>query len=519
MQLPDEAISFHYQSLLFHPKAEEEWRLPVEMQQQHLVPLQRLKALVPQLTQVKTQVATERELTNPPESQRPLDAGFIDLPDKLLTDLRRNKERSEISRIQTCASRLRSQVDHVVILGVGGSYMGARAMFEALKSTYHNQLPAENRMGVPRIYFEGFHLDNDSLNDLLELLQNTCLNPDEQLERWATIVVSKSGKTMETAAALRVFRKEAAELYGSKSEMFRKMFVPITGEGDTPLRQLFKAEGFADEDMFTIPARVGGRYSVFTPAGLLPAAIMGLDIRAMLLGAASMTKQFLEEPFERNMVLQYAALSYLLSEEQHKHTRVFAVWSRKLEALGLWYDQLLAESLGKQGRGPTPLTAVMTRDLHSRGQQHQEGRRDKFIVNVMVQHAKMPPIGIGMSDRNEDGMNEFSRKNYPTLLEAAYKGTNEAYADVARPTADIIMPTLSEYTLGQIMQFLMLATVVEGRLMGINPYGQPGVEAYKRRMLAILRAQGNVNTQNMAVDRHPGSQPAVAAAGGSRNEM
>src|SRR5262249_37268225 len=152
----------------------------------------------------------------------------------------------------------------------------------------------------------------------------------------------------------------------------------------------------------TIPDNVGGRYSVFTPVGLLPAAIMGLDVRALLLGAAAMTRRFLEEPFERNPVLQFAALNYLMSEEMGKPIRVLAVWSKKLEALGLWYDQLLAESLGKQNRGPTPLTVVQTRDLHSRGQQHQEGTRDKVINNLVVKTPRTPPVTIGMAEHNQD---------------------------------------------------------------------------------------------------------------------
>jgi glucose-6-phosphate isomerase len=214
---------------------------------------------------------------------------------------------------------------------------------------------------------------------------------------------------------------------------------------------------------------------------------MGLDVRALLLGAASMTKRFLEDPVDRNPVLQYAGVNHLLSEKLGKPIRVLAVWSKKLEALGLWYDQLLAESLGKQGRGPTPMTVVQTRDLHSRGQQHQEGARDKVINNLIVKSPHTMPIPIGMSDHNEDGLNALNRKNLPDLLDAAHRGSNQAYFDAARPTADIVMPVLSEHTMGQLMQMLMLATVVEGRLMGTNPYGQPGVEAYKRNMQALLK--------------------------------
>jgi glucose-6-phosphate isomerase len=219
---------------------------------------------------------------------------------------------------------------------------------------------------------------------------------------------------------------------------------------------------------------------------------MGLDVRAMLLGAATMTRRFLEEPFDRNPVLQYAAVNHVMTEERGKPVRVLAAWSKKLEAVGWWYDQLLSESLGKAGRGATPVTAVYTRDLHSRGQQHQEGARDRVVNNLVVRNPKHPPVTVGMADRNEDDLNQFSRKTYPDLLEAAYKGTVEAYLDAARPTADIVLPAITEHTIGQLMQMLMLATVVEGRLMGVNPYGQPGVEAYKANMTRILKATPNL---------------------------
>jgi glucose-6-phosphate isomerase len=221
---------------------------------------------------------------------------------------------------------------------------------------------------------------------------------------------------------------------------------------------------------------------------LLPAAIVGIDVRALLLGASTMTRRFLEEPFERNPVLQYAAVNHLLATEKKKNTRVLAVWSKKLESLGLWYDQLLAESLGKQGIGPTPLTVVQTRDLHSRGQQHQEGVRDKVVNNLIVKSPRHAPIPIGMADNNQDDLNSLARKTISDVLYAACVGTNQAYWEAARPTTNLILPVLSEHTMGQLMQMLMLATVVEGRLLGINPYGQPGVEAYKKNMLSILKS-------------------------------
>jgi glucose-6-phosphate isomerase len=486
MQLPDESIAYHYQSLLNTPM--EEWGPAAELRAKHFLNPARLRALAQQIIQVRSQVIAERELKEVPADLQPLDAGFIDLPQQTLDAHRRKGETSDLGRVLELASRLKSMVDRVVVLGIGGSSLGARALFEALCNCYHNEMLPQNRPGVPRVYFEGNNVDNDALQDLLELLQNTCVDPEMREERWGVIVVSKSGSTLETAAAYRVFRREAAEFYGSRSEKIRQLIIPVTGK-EGKFRDLVKADGYPDEEILNVPDNVGGRYSVFTPAGLLPAAVMGLDVRALLLGAAAMTRRFLEEPFERNPVLQYAAVNYLMTEECHKPIRVLAVWSKKLEGLGEWYDQLLSESLGKLGRGATPMTVVQARDLHSRGQQHQEGVRDKIINNLIVKTPRTPPIMIGMvADRNEDDLNQLSRKGLPDLLDAAYRGTEKAYLDGARPTATIELPSLSEHVMGQLMQMLMLATVVEGRLMGINPYGQPGVEAYKKNMRAVLKS-------------------------------
>jgi glucose-6-phosphate isomerase len=487
MQLPDEAITYNYQSLLVTPV--EEWSLGAEMRGRHFLPPGRLKDFTPRLLQVRSQVAAERELRQPPPEMLPLDAGFIDLPQQTLDQHRRQGDASTLGRVLAQGARLREQADRVVVLGVGGSGTGARALFDALRSAYHNELPPEVRLGVPRIYFEGDNADNDALQDLLDLLENTCVDPAIREERWAVLVISKSGGTLETAAAYRVLRRSASDYYTSdRAERLKELFRVVTGPAGK-LRDLARAEGRKDEEVLTIPDNVGGRYSVFTPAGLLPAAVMGLDVRALLLGAAAMTKRFLEEPFERNPVLQYAGVNYLLGEEFGKPLRVLAIWSKKLEALGRWYDQLLSESLGKQGRGPTPLTTVQTRDLHSRGQQHQEGPRDRLVNNLVVKTPRAPAIPVGMADHNEDGLNALCRKTYPDILDAALRGTNQAYHEAARPTADLVVPTLSEHTMGQLLQMLMLATVVEGRLLGINPYGQPGVEAYKRNMQKLLRGQ------------------------------
>jgi glucose-6-phosphate isomerase len=484
MELPDEAIAYNYQSLL--APVGEEWNAVAELRARHFVSPARLKELTPRLMQCRSQVAAEREMRNVPPEMQPLDAAFIDLPQATLDNHRRKGDVSDLGRALNLANRLREQVDRVVFLGVGGPVLAPRALFEALCSRYHNELPPETRLGVPRVYFEGDNADNDALQNLLDLLQITCVDPDQREERWAVVALDKAGDNLEPGVALRVFRREATEYYGLRSEWLKELFVAVTGN-DSALYKLFQAYGHDEQTILTIPDNIGPRYSVFTAAGLLPAAVMGLDVRALLLGAATMSKRFLEEPFERNPVLQFAGLNYLMAEEYSKPLRVFSVWSRKLEALGQWYDQLLAQSLGKQGRGPMPLTMVGTRDLHARGQQHQEGPRDRTINNLVVKNPKAVPILVQMADHNEDDLNQYNRKGLPDIVSAALRGANQSYLDVARPTADLVLPTLSEHIMGQLLQMLMLATVVEGRLMGVNPYSQPGVEAYRRHMREYLK--------------------------------
>jgi glucose-6-phosphate isomerase len=483
MELPDEVVSYQYQSLL--APAVEQWTPAAELRARHFLSGQRLKDLAPRLMQCRSQVAADREMRNVQTDNLPLDAAFIDLPQNTLDQYRRKGDASDLGKVLALANRLRQQTDRVVVLGAGGSSLGGRALFEALKSSYHNELPAETRMGTPAIYFAGDNFDNDALQDLLDLLQVTCVDPERREERWAVVAVSPSGDTTETGVALRVFRREATEYYGLHSEWLKDVFAAATGP-TSKLRDLFLAHGHEDNDVLTIPEHVGGRYSVFTAAGLLPAALMGLDVRALLLGAATMTKRFLEDALERNPPLQYAGVNHLVYQDLGKPIRVLAVWSKKLEAVGQWYDHLLSESLGKQGRGPTPLTVVGTRDLHTRGQQHQDGPRDRVINNLILRSYKSVPIMVQMADHNEDELNAYSRKGLPDLIAAALQGVNEAYYDAARPTADLILPALSEHALGQLMQMLMLATVVEGRLMGVNPYGEPGVEVYRRNMTEIL---------------------------------
>jgi len=222
---------------------------------------------------------------------------------------------------------------------------------------------------------------------------------------------------------------------------------------------------------------------------LLPAALLGLDVVKLLEGAAAMTDRFESAPQGSNPVLDYVAVCHLMEELRGANIRVLSCWSKGLEAAGLWYDQLLSESLGKHEKGATPITVVNTRDLHSRGQQHQEGRRDKLITNVIVDHVRRDRLAIGKSELDQDQLNSLADKTLPDIMSAAIQGTNQAYAEVGRPTTNLHLPRADEPAMGQLFQMFMLATALEGRLIGINPYGQPGVEAYKKNMNAILRGK------------------------------
>ncbi len=435
------------------------------------------------LLRAREEVANDLRLFNsgqqPPVHKLPLDAGFIEYPQRLLDG---QIEDGGLDHIQQVADHLKNSVDTVVSLGIGGSYMGARAIFEALCHRHHNVRTRDQRGGVPRVYFEGHNVDNDSQRDLLDVLPaEFSEGPDD---RWGMIVISKSGGTLETAAAFRVFREALDAASGGKTS---DLCVPITGTTGK-LRDVARQMGIPESQMLPVPDGIGGRFSILTAVGLLPAAVMGVDIRALLQGAADMTRRFFEAAPGENPVLDFVAVGHLFEVDRKMPVRVLSTWGDRLESVGLWYDQLLAESLGKHERGATPLTVVNTRDLHSRGQQHQEGARDRIITNVLVRKPTRPPVTLPAADDslNQDQLNAYAGISLSDIQQAAFSGTNKAYADDERPTADIILPQLDAHALGELFQMLMLATALEGRLININPYGQPGVEAYKRNMKAIL---------------------------------
>jgi glucose-6-phosphate isomerase len=442
---------------------------------------EQLTELGPRLESARDEVVADGQLwasgDSIPKEKQPLDTGFFEMPERLLKEREERGAASELARLRATADRLAQTVDSVVVLGIGGSYMGARALLEACCHQYYNEVEPTMRRGRPRIYFEGNNVDNDALLDLVRLLES-------RGDRWAIVVISKSGGTLETAAAFRILLRELRGTLGKEVKKIGEFVVPVTGTSGK-LFDLAKTLGC--QEMFPVPDGVGGRFSVLSAVGLLPAALLGLDIEKLMRGAAEMNAHFREAPLGENVILDFVGVCHAMEEAGGCDVRVLATWGKRLEAFGLWYDQLLAESLGKAERGALPLTIVNTRDLHSRGQQLQEGARNKLVTNLFVERSRSDPAAIGRSEFDQDGLNELANKTLPDILAAAHAGTNQAYRDDNRPTANLLIPRLDEYTLGQLFQLMMLATVVEGRLIGINPYGQPGVEAYKKNMNAILR--------------------------------
>ena len=445
-----------------------------------------IDAFAPKLEAAKNEVLqTDLEQyasgENIPEEKLPLDSGFHEMPERILDEYQADRANSELGRILATAADLQQRVDKVVVLGIGGSYMGPRALMETCCQPYFNELTRAQRGGRPRMYFAGNNVDNDWSQALLEFLRTNSTG-DGPEGKWAIVVISKSGGTLETASAFRQFLAELEKLVGT--ENLPDYVVPVTGASGK-LASL--ADTIGCKNRFLVPDGVGGRCSVLSAVGLLPAAILGIDVVTLLEGAAAMNGQFRTQPMGSNPVMDYVAVNHLLEKEQGVVTRVLSVWTKSLESAGFWYDQLLAESLGKAEQGALPLTCVNSRDLHSRAQQHQEGARDKVMNNVILDSWRCDPLAIGTSDRNEDQLNELADKTLPEVMAAALAGTNLAYKEDNRPTTDLHLPAADEASLGQFFQMLMLATALEGRLMGINPYGQPGVEKYKTNMNRLLR--------------------------------
>lgn len=456
---------------------------------QHGISPNDVESLYPELEAIRDRMFGEEMemltggLTIPQEMQ-PLDAAFIDLPNRLLSEYEADRKGSELARLFRTCKRLHETVDRVVVLGIGGSYMGARALMDSCCQPYWNELSRAQRGSRPRMYFEGNNVDNDATQGLMGLLgANEGQAFDGIDQRWAMVVISKSGGTIETAVSFRQFLSLLETKCQGTGVNPADLIVPVTGD-QGKLHRFVTDLGV--EEIFPVPEGVGGRFSILSAVGLVPAALLGINVIELLTGAVAITDHFRDTPANENVVMQYVAVNHLLEKKRGVNLRVLSMWSKALESAGLWYDQLSAESLGKSGLGFTPLTTLNTRDLHSRHQQHQEGKRDKVFNNVVVDHYRCDPLPVGKRDNDADSLNEIGEKTLPEVMKAAIDGTNQALREDERPTTNLHLAKTDELHMGQFFQMMMLATVLEGRLMKINPYGQPGVEAYKKNMNRLL---------------------------------
>ena len=359
-------------------------------------------------------------------------------------------------------------VNLVIVIGIGGSYLGARCAIEALGHQF------VRKEGVPQVVFAGNNLSEEYLAELMDLAKTS---------NTAVIVISKSGTTTEPAVAFRIFKEYIEQTYG-KSEASERI-VAITDAKKGALKTLATQEGYKS---FIVPDNVGGRYSVLTPVGLLPIVIAGFDVRAMLKGAADQ-REALSVRSAENPAVQYAAMRNLLHSEYGKAIEIFVVYNPKFTYLAEWWKQLYGESEGKDGKGIFPASVTNTADLHSMGQFIQEGSRVMFETVINVENANRSVV-IGSDEQNLDQLNYLAGKSVNHCNAMAQLGTKIADIDGGVPQMEVSIERINEENLGAIFYFFEFACGVSAYTLGINPFNQPGVEAYKKNMFALLRKPG-----------------------------
>jgi len=390
--------------------------------------------------------------------------GWIHLPSEI-------NER-QLDDAETVAKSMREKTDVVVVVGIGGSYLGSKAVIEALS---HNFESFKSSHLNPMVIFAGQNLGEDYLSDLLEILNK---------KRYGIVVISKSGTTTEPAVAFRILKRHLEEKAGKKEA--KNLIIAITDEKKGALRKLADDEGY---QTFVIPDDVGGRYSVLTPVGIVPLAIAGLNIRRLVEGAKSMQMQTGPDiDFKENIAALYAAVRYLLYLKG-KRIEILANFENKLHYLAEWWKQLFGESEGKENKGIFPASVDLTADLHSMGQYIQEGERILFETVISVKKPKSN-LKIPYDNENLDGLNFLAGRRIDEVNKMAELGTILAHVDGGVPGIQIEIPQIEEYCLGQLMYFFEIACGISGYLLEVNPFDQPGVEAYKRNMFALLDKPG-----------------------------
>ena len=361
------------------------------------------------------------------------------------------------------------EIDLVVVIGIGGSYLGAKAAIEALSHSFACQLGSHG----PKVVFAGENLSEDYTAELLDLIH--VRNP-------ACVVISKSGTTTEPAVAFRLVKNYLEQTYGKKEACER--IVAITDKARGALKSLSNQEGYKT---FVIEDNIGGRFSVLTPVGLVPIALAGFDIEAMVRGAQD-TEKALAKASDENLAVRYAAMRNLLYDSGKK-VELFASFNPKLQYLGEWLKQLFGESEGKDGKGIFPASVIFTTDLHSMGQYIQEGERMLFETVITVDNAQRD-VTIPTDEQNLDGLNYLAGKHVEHCNRMAQLGTKMAHIEGGVPNIDIQVERLDEYNLGQIFYFFEKVCGISAYQLGVNPFNQPGVEAYKKNMFKLLEKPG-----------------------------
>lgn len=391
--------------------------------------------------------------------------GWIDLPV--------NYDKEEFARIQKAADKIKNDSDVLVVIGIGGSYLGARAAIEFLCHSFYNNLPKEVRK-TPEIYYCGNSISSTYLQHLIDVIGD---------RDFSVNIISKSGTTTEPAIAFRIFKEMAEKKYG-KEEAAKRIYA-TTDKAKGALKNLATEEGY---ESFVVPDDVGGRFSVLTAVGLLPIAVSGADITKLMEGAAAGRERALNASFEENDAVLYAAIRNIL-HNKGKSVEILANYEPSMHYVSEWWKQLYGESEGKDQKGIFPASVDLTTDLHSMGQFIQDGARIMFETVVNVGEPKAT-ITIGKEPVDLDGLNYLAGKDMDFVNKSAMNGTILAHTDGQVPNLMINVPKQDEYTLGELFYFFEFAVGVSGYMLGVNPFNQPGVESYKKNMFALLGKPG-----------------------------
>lgn len=388
--------------------------------------------------------------------------GWVNLPTEY--------DREEFARIKVAAEKIKSNSDIFIVIGIGGSYLGARAAIEFLKSPNYNALKKD----TPDIYFAGNSISSTALSELLELCEGKEISIN---------MISKSGTTTEPAIAFRVFRDMLEKKYGKEGA--KERIFCTTDKARGTLKQLADKEGY---ETFVVPDDVGGRYSVLTAVGLLPIAVAGADIDALMSGAAEAQEKLNNPDLFENDCYRYAATRNILNRKG-KEVEVLVSYEPCFTMMAEWWKQLYGESEGKDKKGLFPASVVFSTDLHSMGQFIQDGKRIMFETVVLIDKAKRE-LYLGEDPTNVDGLNFLSGKSMAYINEKAFEGTVLAHTDGGVPNAVLHVPEVSEHELGYLIYFFEKACAISGYVLGVNPFDQPGVESYKKNMFALLGKPG-----------------------------